>query len=112
LATSLARENYPVNLKGKYKARFCGVDYHDSAGNGQDFIIRCRSSNFAALAGTFGANAILFANHPDLGRTYDAPEFVIEAYGSVDLEFDMVAGSGIGTLSFILLTFEVEELEA
>lgn len=112
LVSSLARTNYPINLKGKYKARICGIDYRDSSGTGQHFVLRCRSSNFQAIAGTYGTNAFIFSNQPAHGRTYDAPEIGIDAQGSIDLEFDQVAGTGsIGTLDFIILTFEIQMLE-
>ena len=112
LATTLGQTNYPANLKGRYKARLVGVDYRDTAGTGQHFVLRARSNCFTILNGQYN-NAILFTNQPSHGRTFDAPEVLIEAYGSIDLELAQVAGSGtIGNLDFCILTFDVEPLEA
>lgn len=110
LIDQLATKNYPVALKGRYRAKVCGFDYRDSAGNGQHFVIRVQSNTFRVVNGTY-SSALIFSNVPDHGRTYEAPELDIEAYGYMDLTLDMVAGSGIGTLSFAILTLDLEPLD-
>lgn len=111
LIDQLASKNYVTGLKGRYLAKVCSFDYRDSAGGGQHFVLRLRSNTFNTESGTYGPNALLFSNQPDHGRVFDAPKFIIEAYGSVDLALDMVAGTGIGTLSFAILTLDVEPIQ-
>ena len=102
---------YPTSLKGRYRARLCSFVYRDSAGNGQNFLIKVSSSCFRTESAAFGGDSLLFSNHIDHGTPFSAPEFIIDVNGAMDLTLSMAAGTGIGTLTYAVLTLDVEHLD-
>lgn len=108
-----AFKNYSCpNLNGRYKARLCGISYHDDLAAGQFRVLRIQSPNIHCYQGGDYANSILFTRGSDGFVEFSSPDFILEAGTNVAFEMKAVAGGAIGNTTWCLLTLDVDPIEA
>ena len=104
---------YPCNgLHGRFKAKLRGISYNDDLVAGQARLLRVVSPSIHCQSATFN-NSILFARGAEHSKNdFDAPEFILDVQDQIAFEIFAVAGGVIGNTAWLLLTLDVEPLDA
>ena len=110
LIDSQTLKHYPVPFRGRYRAKLCSWVCADDKKT-EEFLVKVYSSTFRVPYGTQTSSLIVPSFAMQGIMQLHAPEFVIESYGTIDIELSLAAGTCTGVLDFALLTLDLEPLD-